>query len=289
MEDSDREIRCIIRDSHRATFEYTDRLLRESYRLHSLFCNKKASQQQQRAKLVLIGTWTRMCKQLGGVLILCEWGLTEEAHVIARSLFESTLHTLFVTKKNVRLRRGWGTAPKAPRGRFSMPFRAEIYIVVKQLLNHRKMVTVWGRTPGTRRAARKHEPIVDAAFKQAEGKIGTAWMAWLWDSKKSGGAFQVETMAQNLGMARWYNMVYRTQSIPTHAADAINQFDLSDEGSPIRPRLHPDVAGASGALGLAIELVQIAMRAINGRFDMGLDETIGELANDWRLVRADGH
>jgi hypothetical protein len=169
-----------------------------------------------------------------------------------------------------------------------MPFRAELYVVVKELLNRRKMLNAWAQTRGARRTARRLDPFVDEALKRAEGRIGAAWMAWLRDSKKSGGAFQVKTMAQNLGMARWYNMVYRTQSMTTHAADAISQFDLSDEGSHIEPMLNPDVPGASGPLRLAIELVQIAMRAIDGRFDLGLNETIGELANDWRLVQADG-
>jgi hypothetical protein len=35
-------------------------------------------------------------------------------------------------------------------------------------------------------------------------------------SMNSGGAFQVETTAQNLGLARCYNMVYRTQSMSKH-------------------------------------------------------------------------
>lgn len=281
MQQGEADIRETIRGRHREAFSFAERLLDDSLDLHAKLCVKIVAPSRERAKAVAVGLWTKICKQFRSILVLCELGLTEDADIIARSLFEATLQMLFVTKKNVNRRRGWKSAPKPPRGSYSMEFRAELYLA-RTILDDRKRLNVWKQTPGCRRIARKLERPVNELVRASESDIGRVWMRWL--CEESQGAFQVETMAWNLGLERWYAAVYRPQSSIAHAADATRYVEASDEPGMLDVRLAADVAGAAGAIRLAIALVGRAMEAMNGRFALEFDQTIRDMDEEWGRI-----
>lgn len=274
----DDHVREAIRTRHGKAFSFADRLLAACHQLHGRLCDKDVAKPRERAKAVAVGLWTKLCKQYRAVLVLCELGLTDDAEVIARSLFESSLQTAFVVKKNVKLRRGWKSAPKPPRGGYSMEFRAELYLA-RTVLDDRKRVNVWKQMPGRHRMARRVEREVDEMMNWTEAHVGRVWMKWLTD-KDSRNAFQVETMAENLGLARWYAFVYRPQSSIAHAADAARHMDSGNEPMTVNVRLAPDVAGAAGPLRLANGLIGSAMAVVDTRFNLDLGEVIREMAKE---------
>jgi hypothetical protein len=268
------DVRDMIRILHGETISFCERLLANAHELHARLCNKEVRRSQEGAKAVVVGLWTKTCKQYRAVLVLSELGLVEDAETIARSLFETTIQILFVAKRNVRLTRGWKTAPMPPRGAFSMEFRAQIYLA-RTVLDDKKRLNVWQQTRGCKRPAKRMQAAVDEMVAWAESDIGTKWLQWLRDSAKSRTAFQVETMAHNVGLARWYATVYRTESTIVHAADATQHFDAGSEPMTVDVSLGPNIEGATTGLKLANALVETAMSVINARYYLGRAVEIG--------------
>lgn len=278
-------IRRTIRNQHEETIAFHERALVLCHALHTELCKKLVPASRERAKAVAVGLWTKMCKQFRAILVLSELGLVEDAEVACRTFFECVLQTLFVVKRNVILKRGWSKAPKPPRGGFAMEFRAEIYLA-RSVLDDRKRVNVWKRTPGCKRVAKKIAAAVDEMASWCEGHVGKRWMNWLQDGKQSGDAFRVERMAENLGLGRWYASVYRLQSSIVHAGDATRHMDADDEQMAVDVRLGPDVESAAKPLQLAIALMGRALEVTNARFQLGLEKTIREMAAEWRTILA---
>ena len=265
-------------------FEYSEKLLVAAHELHDLLCAKDVRTTQNHAKCVAVGLWMKICKQYRSILVLCELGLVEDAEVIARSLFESELWALFVAKRNVRLRRGWKSTPKRPRGGLSMEFRAELYSA-REALNKQKRLNVWKNKRGLKRVAHRISEAVTRMVQDAESLVGADWMAWLRD--KSSGAFKVETMAQNLGLSRWYDAAYRPQSTIVHAGDALTHLDPGNAPMEIDAQLGADIEQAAGPIRLANAMCVHAAEVINARFRLGFDKTMEDLAAGARAVLND--
>lgn len=275
-----------IRRRYPEDFEYSERLLAAAHKLHGLLCDKGVRPSQNHAKCVAVGLWMKMCKQHRSILVLCELGLVEDAEIIARSLFESMVQTFFVVKRNVRLRRGWQNTPERPRGGFSMEFRAKLYLA-RDALNEQKRLNVWKNKPGLKKAAHRISQAVAGMVQDAESFLGAPWMAWLRDKRRSFEAFKVETMSHNLGLSRWYDAVYRVQSTIAHAGDAVNHLDLGSEPMTIDAQLGADIDRVQGPMHLANALCGHTAEVINGRFRLGVDETMKDLAAGARAILDD--
>jgi hypothetical protein len=218
----------------------------------------------------------KICKQYRSILVLCELGLVEDADVIARSLFESAVQTLFVLKRNIRLRRGWKNAPKPPRGGFSAEFRAKLYLA-HGVLNEQKRVRLCQNKRGLKRPTRRAVEPVNSMVKTAHHWLGRARMDWL-GNDKSKAAFGVEMMAANVGLGRWYDAVYRPQSAIAHAKDALHHLDVGDSQMTIDANLGADIERATVPLHLANAMCGHAAHAVNARFRLGFDATLKKLA-----------
>ena len=283
MRASEQTTKRSIRRRFPEDFECSEKLLAVAHELHGLLCDKDVRPPQNHAKCVVLGIWTKICKQYRSILVLCELGLVEDAEVIARSLFESMLQTFFVVKRNVRLRRGWENTPKRPRGGFSMEFRAKLYLA-HNALNEQKRLNVWKNKRGLKRAARPLSQPVAEMLQYAESFVGAAWMAWLRDKNKSFDAFKVETMSDNLGLSRWYNGVYRRQSTVTHAGDALTHLYPGNTPMEIDAHLGAGIERATEPLHLANALFGRAAEVINARFRLGLDKTMKDLSVEARAL-----
>ncbi len=265
-----------IRQRHARDFAYSKKLLAAAHKLHRLLCTKEVRPVLNRSKAVAIGLWMKICKQYRSILVLSELGLVEDAEVIARSLFESTQWTLFVVKRNIRLSRGWATAPTRPRGGFSTKFRAEVYLA-RHALNEEKLRNVWRSKQGLKRPAGALSQAMGDMVQTAETWLGSVWMTWLRDKKKSAGAFKVETMAANVGLAKWYDAVYRRQSHIAHAGDALNHLDAGRASMTIDATLGADIERVPEPLCLANAMCLQAAHAVNARFCLGFDTSLKQL------------
>ena len=264
-----------IRRRYAEDFAYSERLLVEAHRIHRVLCERDVPPGQNSAKTVAVGLWMKTCKQYRSVLVLGELGLVEDAEVIVRSLFETTIQTAFVLKRNIRLSRGWGTAPKAPHGGYSTEFRARLYLA-RQVVNEEKRTKAWHGRVGLKTSARRVSDAVAEKVRIVETWLGPAWVEWL--RCRSMAAFKVETMAGNVGLARWYHAVYGPQSTIAHAGDALTHLRATDDATTIDAKLGADIDSVPGPLHLANAMCGLAARFVNSRFRLGLDRTLADLA-----------
>jgi len=251
-----------IRRLYHQEFLDGDRRLLAVHEFHGLLCDKNFPGSQKCPQTVIVGLWAKICRQYRSILVLCEIGLTQDAEVIVRCLFESTVQLLFVTKRNIRLPGRWKNAPKIPRTRFSMEFRARLYLA-RDLLNEQKRLNVWKKTQGLKRMARRLAASVNEMVHTAEELIGHEWMQWLEKTPLS-----VESMAKNVGLSRWYEAVYRLQSPIAHANDALSHVQPDDMQMTVDASIEPDWQGAMEPLRLANELIRLAGGSVSARFGL---------------------
>lgn len=272
-----------IRKEHPKQFALADRFLAVIHGLHGLLCDRQVERRLWRPQVITHGLWIKICKQYRSIIVLCELGLVEDAEVIARSLFESVLQVVFIVKRGIRVERGWSNAPKPPTGGFSSGFRATLCVVRPIIQAHRK-ATHSQKKRGLRRVLR---PILAATAGQvdlAKALLGMEWFEWLSNKGASKNAFSVETMAGNLGLARYYEVIYRWQSEIVHAADALNHLSLGEQAMSIDATIAADGSRAVDPLRLITGLVGFAAEAIDSRFRLGYNETLRELAREVQKV-----
>jgi hypothetical protein len=266
--------RRALRTRFAVDFNFARRVLELGYEVDKSLCDEHSSKFGNEAKAVCIGVYTRLCKQYRGIHALCELGLTDDAEILVRSMFESSLVTLFLLRRRVVFRNGRRLPPTPPKGGLTVAFRVKLF-VADQALKERKMVRAWLGTPGLRRKGKSLAHPVNDRVATEEKRLGSQWMCWLKDGILLG--LSVETMARNLGMARWYAQIYRPQSSKVHGSDALDHLDLDDVRQLITPKLGPDVDSTTEPLCLANELFLTATDVINRRFRLRYDDKIRDL------------
>jgi hypothetical protein len=173
-----------------------------------------------------------------------------------------------------KLSRGWRTAPGQPT---TIELRANIYLA-RDALEDEKRLKVWKNCHGCKRLARETAQAVADIVASAESMIACDWMKWL-RSKEAKGAFGVETMANNLGQQRWYDVAYRPQSQIAHARDALAYLYSGQAPMTIDADIGANVDGAVEPLHLANALFVGTARLINWRFGLAMRRQIKGLTD----------
>lgn len=261
-----------LRKHFAVDFDFARRVLDLGYEVHKTLCDEKISKFGNVAKAACVGVHTKLCKQYRAIHTLCELGLTDDAEILVRSMFESSLVVLFLLRRRVVLRDGRRLPPTPPKGGLTVKFRAKLF-AADQALKEQKKVSAWLRTPGLKRHGKKLERFVNDWVDEEEKRLGAAWIRWL----KRGNVFglNIEVMARNLGLERWYAGIYRPQSSKVHASDAIDHLGWDDALAMITPKLEPDVDSTTDPLHLANVPFLMATDLINARFRLGYDDKIG--------------
>jgi hypothetical protein len=241
------------------------------YRVHHALCAEETSRFGNLAKGISVGLYTKMCKQYRSIHALCELGLTDDAEILVRAMFEACLSVLFLLRSRVVLKQGKRSPPRPRGGRLSVGFRAELYLA-DQFLQQEKWVRGWLSTTGLKRHGKRCEQAAADRVDTIRKRVGDDWLKWL----KGGNAFGVpiEVMARNLRMERWYAAVYGPQSAKVHAADAEQHLEGDECLEIVTPKLEPDTTTTTMPLQLANILFIMATDLINDRFRLGHDEGI---------------
>lgn len=263
--------RQLLRRAFSSDFALARQVLELGYRVHHDLCEEETSRFGNLAKGICVGLYTKMCKQYRSIHALCELGLTDDAEILVRTMFETCLSVLFLLRKRAILRHGKRLPPKPIGGQFSVSFRAELY-TADQALQLDKRVRDWLSTTRLKRNGKRLECVATDWVDTARKAVGDDWLKWL----KTGSTFglSIEIMAKNLGMGIWYSAVYRPQSAKVHAADADQHLESDDFLPVITPKLKPNTTTTTMPLRLANILIMMAGDLINSRFRLGHDEGI---------------
>ena len=272
-------VRRCLRRKFAADFELAREILALGYCVHDTLSMKNSGKFSELTKATCVGVYTKLCKQYHSICALCELGLTDDANILVRSMFESLLVVLFLLRQKVVFKHG---NRKPPKDRLSVDFRAALY-AAKQALNCQKISQAWLETPGLKRDGKKLKQRGDEQVAEARRVIGSDWIGWL----KKGNMFglSVEVMAKNLGLCKWYQSIYRLQSSGVHAADALHHLECDESMKMITPKLEPNCDSTTGPIHIATEWFVLATDLINRRFGLGHDEEIRSIMNRSRTLR----
>lgn len=219
------------------------------------------------ARSLALGLYAKACKQFRGVLILAERGFGDEATVLTRALFETTLAMNFIMNDTVALKRDGKPFDPDPSRPLTTDFRATLYCAHAAFVQA-KRYKQWSERPEL--AASMHlrgDPAqIAAQTAQAKGAVGEKW----WDALKGGQAgLSVRHLADSLGVLSYYLMAYGDQSEVVHAGDGFMHFDLDDDGGWLD--LCPSPEGIDGQLRLAGLVFLGTLTGIHNRLNFGAE------------------
>lgn len=196
-----------------------------------------------------IGTWIKSYKTASSISLLCKNGLSRDAGSLLRTLVELlvTFHYIVAEDQDERTRK---------------------YIEFKAIEN-KKMQTALDQNKGTRRmlagvpaeSRARLQGQFEQVMERRETGGDTAWqrlwfrcrigmsrwgvLARLWRTPNSWSGHSLEVMAHKVGLAVYYDVVYRMTSEIVHSRDLTDQFEFVDLENldlrkGIRLRLDPD-------------------------------------------------
>jgi hypothetical protein len=223
---------------------------------------------------IIIAALTKLLRQHLAVRLLCERGLTREAEIIARGMFEVVLVVLGLLAQDFELRCG------APERRPTVGLRAKL-VLAKMAIDREKYARMVekGTALVLSTTARQN---ADTWVKDAESALGPQWIEWVRKHKDYFG-LRVGDLAKRLGLDEYYEVIYRIQSGALHASDLDEFIVSSDEESngshqELECRLLPDCESAPITLLLARQLVCVTLLEIDRHFGLELEERIKALS-----------
>lgn len=169
-------------------------------------------------RFTLFTVWALLAKSLKtfrAIHLLCQAGLTHDAGVLVRELFETTMAALWILQKD-------------------SPKRA-LMLMAHGVIRKDIMFSEAGRVKGLKRLSKKVLPTMQQMTATATSRLTTAEAQSLrrhW-SGLSGGLEQV-TKDLRGGWHRAYTLVYRDTSATAHVADAMSHLtvDATSDGVP---------------------------------------------------------
>ncbi len=196
----------------------------------------------------------KAAKTFRSIQLLAERGLTDDAFVLVRTLYETSVAIMFILQKNSRV-------------------RARMYHVH----SHRhdlKMLEHWSRTKGLKRAATKEAfRVIRRLLTDGEKGLpaGTDMKAIgrHWSGLPGG----FEAAAKALGQERLYATLYRRTSSQAHASDFSSHVTATTEEIWFELAPSPDQVPMVSAI--AREMLLMAVARVDRRFRLGYEIRLG--------------
>lgn len=173
----------------------------------------------------------KACKTYRSVLHLSQIGASYDADVLVRTLFETTLATLFVVFRNVALE-----IPDFPDDELTSDCRARVYLAFGTMQEYRDFLRK-RFDPRFGTAIAITEERLRRSSEKAESVIGPFWASRQKRSRTYSG-FKLNDLAEKLDpmLSKWYAGIYAHQSLPTHALDAANHVQFDEIDGQMMPR-----------------------------------------------------
>ena len=172
------------------------------------------------------------------IIELCQRCEAEDAGILARSLFEVAVATVFILKPQVwiatrRTRRGYIAEPverherRKGHGYLTREFRAHLFLA-SQIFQEELSAGELAKLRGWKRAARtiqKNLPF--ELMAEAERLIGQEWTYVLKHPPKTYSGLTLKQLSQILQhkFDVWYATIYAVQSKAVHCRNAVNYID----------------------------------------------------------------
>jgi hypothetical protein len=193
---------------------------------------------------VVLALYVKACKTARAIRLVAAAGLPEDALILTRSLFETSLALFFILQRTPRV-------------------RAQMYLAYSSVQT-KKALIAWKQTAGLKRkATKKLMAEVDQQIQDSTAILGQAVV----DSLRRGySGMTVEATAARLGWANTYHVFYRYASSFSHASDPAQHLGFAPDGTPIL-KLTP---GADPVIDTALAMARGILWTILYRVDARL-------------------
>ena len=201
---------------------------------------------------VVTGLFAKACKTYRGIVLLCEAGLAEDAFILARGLFETTLAVFWVLQRASRR-------------------RAQMY-VVHLAMRDRKLLQELQKTRGLKRYARVGQMrALDAQV--ASLCEGLTPQQTLRLADKYSGLSILDT-AKAVRLLQLYQLFYRHASSFSHGSDLSSHLSLTSEGQAVLHVEPRPSANLKRAMGMSYAFFLALLGKLNDRLGLGHDADI---------------
>ncbi len=244
----------------------------------SLFASLGRSGLPSQAQIVLYGLGVRQIRFLNSVMQLGMNLQAEQATVLSRSIFETTLIVGFITKpgwclkiKSSNYNKWFNT--KRTKDIWLRPTyeeRADLYAahVVNQ---NKRRVSFCKDTHGLKHIGKAHEKLGNRRVEDAsELRVSKVWR-FVMKSSKSFCGMNTEGLAKSLGpdFRRWYAAFYGKQSEAVHSVDFDKFLDLSPNMT-MTPLWHSGEMQTAAVMHTAMTMFLTFMLVIDKWHDIGI-------------------
>lgn len=262
------ETRRILREEYAEDFQVAREILELASRVLGSLCADEPRRFGHLAKTLCVAGFTKLCKHYRSIHALCELGLTQDAGILLRTMFEAFLRVEFLL-----CRKPPALGRSAPKDRLTVSFRAKLY-VLEDAIRLEKYVRMLKGNAELRSHGAQLEVESGQRLTEASTLVGQGWMDWLRNRTMFG--LSTADMARELGWDDWYVGLYRWESRGVHASD-FEQHLASDEHGMITPTLYPDTETTTLPIRMANELLLATSDLVNERFRLCYGEPIAQL------------
>ena len=205
----------------------------------------------------------KACKTYRSVLILSQYGAADDATILGRTLFETTLAVLFVLRPTVTL-----GIKGCPDKDLTSDLRAKIYSALQPIAKYRELLKHSSDLRFAQVMAAIDFSKVKAAADRARAEIGPFWTNRLEKSPYTYSGFRLPELAEKLDpdLSHWYARMYGEQSKPAHAVDAHRHVQWDKVNERMIAKWHSSLWDTQQTLLVGGALLCRCLTELNGRF-----------------------
>jgi len=264
-----------LRKKFAKDFEIAREVLALAYEVHDTLCPERCRRFSHFTKATCIAGLTKLCNQYRSVHALCELGLTDDAWIVLRAMFETFLRISFLLRRSTTLRRVKGSPSWASNERLSVNKRARL-LIADILSRRNKYQDDLTSIPRWRSSAAKLKPITARRLQTAQQHVSQTLIQYL--GKRNMCGLSIKDMACGLGLREWYIAFYSQVSLPAHAADFDQLLEIDDANRSIEPRLYPDEETTTLPVKMAGDFLLAALESVDNRWKLGRSASIEALS-----------
>jgi hypothetical protein len=256
-------------------FEIAREVLALAYEVLRTLLGEPCRRFSRFTKGTCIAGLTKLCNQYRSVHALCELGLTDDASIVLRAMFETFLRISFLLRRKTTLRCVNGLPSWASNERLSVNKRARL-LVADIVSRQGKWVENLSRIRRWRPIASNLKPVVARRLQIARQQVSQTLIPYL--EKRNMCGLSIKDMACGLGLGVWYSVVYSQLSLGAHAADFDQFLEIDDANRLVEPRLYPDEKTTTFPVKMAADFLLAAIESIDNRWKLGRSTSIRALS-----------
>lgn len=207
---------------------------------------------------------TKACKTYRAIQITSESGLGQDASVLARQLFETTVAVNFILKKDTQLRAAMFAAHEDRR----------LLVLIEEARKVEGLENI-GSAEFLHKAQKKVQAWETVIPREAVASVRRHW------SGKS-----LESAAKEVGLHTAYALMYRTTSAFAHGSDVTAHFFVSHDDESITLKLAPGGDQIRSVLNSSMILMRSIFAAANDGLGLGEDAVLERISAELPTVVA---